>query len=421
MGTINIASNQTSIFSDNVTLTRTEGLVIAFNTLDITLVPSDVVLSINVSLDIACNTLDITMVPSNATLNIFQSVAPDTLNISMVPSAVPKLIINDPSIVVPVVGIAEIIGEAILSNVALGLVESVGDLDTSFAGAQYGIPDQNIVSEGEILGIAFATYGLVNDIVSVGEITNAAVNTVAYFAGEDIVGVAEIVAQPSSGDLRLGDIAGIGLFDGIAATAYAGRNDIAGIAEIIGGVSGVYTLNGIIEAIAELGDIISTVSTVIGDVAGIAEIVSIVTDPDTNTVTISLVLYGKQPQPVMFTNFDFNSFVEIGGKVYGANDSGISMLGGDTDELDKVRSGVRFNESVFGSSRTRKRIRSVYLGPHNKSVFVKGITEKRELEVISDKKGKAIIGRYVNGRNYALEIKDFKELENIDIYLTETT
>jgi hypothetical protein len=421
MGTIAIASSQTTTFSDSVTLTQTPGLAIACDTLAITLVPSSAVVTINISLSIAFTTLAVTMVPSSAALSIFQSVAPDPLSISLTPSAIPKLIINDPPITLSADGVGEIGGEVFLTDVALGIVEAVGDILDSFAGAQYGIPDQNIEGVGEITGaVYYISSNILGDAIGVGEVTNEAANTVAYFAAESIDAVGEIDAFISSGDIRLADVEAVGEVIGQVAIVYSGEDDITGVGEVTGVVSAVFTLLGVFEGVGEVTDVIATVSTLDGNISGIGEVTSVITDPSTNTVTFSVVIYGVQPKPVMFTNFNFNSLVENGGNIYGANDSGISLIGGNSDEDEKVRSAIRFNESSFGSASTRKRVRSVHLGPYNKNAYVKGISEKRELEVVTDRTGKAIVGRYVNGRKYALEIKDFKELEKLDIHITET-
>ena len=62
-----------------------------------------------------------------------------------------------------------------------------------------------------------------------------------------------------------------------------------------------------------------------------------------------------------FCNYDFNSFCKIGGKYFGANDSGIFELTGDDDADSNINAFFELILSDFGIS-NMKRIRSLYVG-----------------------------------------------------------
>ena len=62
-----------------------------------------------------------------------------------------------------------------------------------------------------------------------------------------------------------------------------------------------------------------------------------------------------------FCNYDFNSFCKIGGKYFGANDSGIFELTGNDDAGSNIDAFFELILSDFGIS-NMKRIRSMYVG-----------------------------------------------------------
>ena len=64
---------------------------------------------------------------------------------------------------------------------------------------------------------------------------------------------------------------------------------------------------------------------------------------------------------VQWCDFDFNSFCRIGEKFYGANDSGIFELTGDSDNGTNIDAFFELILSDFGVS-SMKRIRSIFVG-----------------------------------------------------------
>ena len=76
-------------------------------------------------------------------------------------------------------------------------------------------------------------------------------------------------------------------------------------------------------------------------------------------LTLSVNL--SNPSIVQWCDFDFNSFCRIGEKFYGANDSGIFELTGDSDNGENIDAFFELLNSDFGISNMKK-IRSMYVG-----------------------------------------------------------
>ncbi|MGO1073571.1 hypothetical protein [Lysobacter sp. CA199] len=62
-----------------------------------------------------------------------------------------------------------------------------------------------------------------------------------------------------------------------------------------------------------------------------------------------------------YTNYPFNSFLPLAGTVYGATDTGLYRLGGDTDAGEPIHARIRQGMSAFGSQ-LKKSFPSMYLG-----------------------------------------------------------
>lgn len=62
-----------------------------------------------------------------------------------------------------------------------------------------------------------------------------------------------------------------------------------------------------------------------------------------------------------YTNYPFNSFLPLAGTVYGATDTGLYRLGGETDAGEPIHARIRQGMSAFGSQ-LKKAFPSMYLG-----------------------------------------------------------
>ncbi len=73
------------------------------------------------------------------------------------------------------------------------------------------------------------------------------------------------------------------------------------------------------------------------------------------------VLSTPEFHPSMYSGFDFNSYCVFENRAFGANDTGIYELTGDTDAGNPIHTGVILSETDFGS-RNYKRFRKGYVG-----------------------------------------------------------
>ncbi len=332
---------------------------------------------------------------------------------------------------------SHIFGDLTLSGPAIVAIESEVEIPSYVSITVQN--NNNIECETDLLGShGVGSYLIANNIPS--EVELPVVHIVNFLSFPQVIeSETEIVEQSVFGHVTLGtveseaDITGSGIKGFISTVAttsdatiidnavagYISNPNVESEAAITSIALSTIIALGIVNSEAEIPSVVFNTIIAKGNIEVEAEILN--PDIDTNNITVSIVLYGKQLQSVIFTNYNFNSFIEINGKVYGANADGISLITGTADDNEEVRTGLRINENTFGSSRGRKRIRSMYLGPNNRDARVIGETENSKREVIADRKGKAVVGRSVHGRNLSVEISDFNDLELIDMYITETS
>lgn len=78
-----------------------------------------------------------------------------------------------------------------------------------------------------------------------------------------------------------------------------------------------------------------------------------------------------------YTRFGFNSYAQLGGRFYGANERGIFALQGNTDEGAPIRACINLGKLDFGSS-TKKTISECFIGMSAAgNLFVKVLAEGR--------------------------------------------
>ena len=129
------------------------------------------------------------------------------------------------------------------------------------------------------------------------------------------------------------------------------------------------------------------------------------------------VFSGIDLKPSIYSNYNFNSYCEYGGKYYGANDDGIAELIGLTDNGDEIHTGLKIGPTNLGSL-LKKRLRSVYLGAYNNDAKIK-VEIGREGFLTSGTfatpNGKASISRDLYGEEITLHISDFDEISIVEI------
>ncbi len=109
----------------------------------------------------------------------------------------------------------------------------------------------------------------------------------------------------------------------------------------------------------------------------------------------------------------FNSFIEFDGEIYGLNENGLFKFTGDTDDGQTIHTGVVWNKTNFGLSRS-KRIRAA---------FVNGIIDKTVLQATTSsgsaictlRKNKIPVGRNLYGRDWEIRLSEFERLESFEI------
>lgn len=118
--------------------------------------------------------------------------------------------------------------------------------------------------------------------------------------------------------------------------------------------------------------------------------------------------------PSMYSNFNFNSYVEIEGRYYGAKDDGIYLLEGTDDEGSLIRAGVRLHANL--GLHGIKRIREVIAEKCGKTARLR-VTEPVDYTYRDfPLKRKAFEGnRDLMGREFIMDFQDFDELGHLRI------
>ena len=90
------------------------------------------------------------------------------------------------------------------------------------------------------------------------------------------------------------------------------------------------------------------------------------------------VLNSDELYPSVYSGYDYNSYAELQGKVYGAKSDGISLLEGITDAGVAIQTGVRMNLYNMGSH-LGKKVYAAYFGLSGSKPVLKVINENSEV------------------------------------------
>lgn len=132
-----------------------------------------------------------------------------------------------------------------------------------------------------------------------------------------------------------------------------------------------------------------------------------------------------------YSNYGFNSFANIGGRYYGANENGLFLLEGDTDDGAPIRASMSLGKLNFGNS-LKKTIEQVYIGMSGAgNVFVKIIAEGKsfiyktrdfnaELQQQRVTPGKGLRTNYVTVELYNENGLDF-EIDSVEFVVADMT
>jgi len=127
------------------------------------------------------------------------------------------------------------------------------------------------------------------------------------------------------------------------------------------------------------------------------------------------VLNTPKFHPSMYSGFNFNSYCVFEGRAFGANDTGIYELTGDTDAGSTIHSGVVLSKTDFGSP-NQKRFRKGYIGVSGTSPVMVFETESGKREVYSiDTQGKVTASSELKSKKWTLSIADFDTLDTVKL------
>jgi hypothetical protein len=119
--------------------------------------------------------------------------------------------------------------------------------------------------------------------------------------------------------------------------------------------------------------------------------------------------------PSMYSGFGFNSYCVYEGRAFGANDTGIYELVGDTDAGEKIHTGVILSETDF-SSPNQKKFRRGYLGISGDAPVMVFETESGQRQVYAiDTQGKVVFSSELKSKKWKLSIADFDTLESVKL------
>jgi hypothetical protein len=149
---------------------------------------------------------------------------------------------------------------------------------------------------------------------------------------------------------------------GLAAMA---DDDLDGMAHALdalrlaGTPAGGVTFTALVEDRAALGDAVASRADLVTRIREGLELLATIHLP--SGTYLAWVLHGDTRAYTRYTNFPFNSFCELGGRYFGATDTGIYELTGDDDAGEPIAAHVRAGLSDMGTGKL-KRMESLYLG-----------------------------------------------------------
>ena len=127
------------------------------------------------------------------------------------------------------------------------------------------------------------------------------------------------------------------------------------------------------------------------------------------------VLNTPKFMPSMYSNFNFNSFCVFENRAFGANDTGIYELTGETDAGNPIHTGVILSKTNFNSP-NQKRMRRGYLDISGTSpkMILETETGQRQAYAI-DEQGKMVASHELKSKSWKLSIADFETLGSMKL------
>ena len=127
------------------------------------------------------------------------------------------------------------------------------------------------------------------------------------------------------------------------------------------------------------------------------------------------VLNTPKFHPSMYSGFDFNSYCVFENRAFGANDTGIYELTGDTDAGATIHTGAILSQTDFGAP-NQKRFRHGYLGISGTSPVMVFECEDGTRQAYSiDTKGHVVASSELKSKKWVLSIADYESLDTIKL------
>jgi hypothetical protein len=158
-------------------------------------------------------------------------------------------------------------------------------------------------------------------------------------------------------------------------------------------------------------------------VSNLGQFYSTVSDALAMNVTVEIngevyecyVLNTPKFYPSVYSGFDFNSYCVYQNRAFGANNTGIYELTGDTDAGAAIHTGVILSATDFQTP-NQKRFRRAYLGVSGASPVMIFETAEGQREVYAiDSNGKTVASSEMKSRKWKLSIADFDTLNSIKL------
>lgn len=127
------------------------------------------------------------------------------------------------------------------------------------------------------------------------------------------------------------------------------------------------------------------------------------------------VLNTPKFHPSMYSGFDFNSFCVFENRAFGANDTGIYELTGDTDAGNTIHTGIIFSNTNFDLP-NQKRFRRGYLDISGTSPKMILETEGGQRQAYAiDEQGKMVASHELKSKSWILSVADFETLSSMKL------
>jgi hypothetical protein len=127
------------------------------------------------------------------------------------------------------------------------------------------------------------------------------------------------------------------------------------------------------------------------------------------------VLNTPKFHPSMYSGFNFNSYCVFENRAFGANDTGIYELTGETDAGNPIHTGVILSKTNFNSP-NQKRFRRGYLdiSGTNPKMILETENGQRQAYAI-DEKGKVVASHELKSKKWVLSVANFQTLDSMKL------